>query len=351
MHMRKRLTNVAAMALAALTLAGLVSCQKENTDTKTDTEQVHEENGTIARILEFKEQVERYSGQTNTRDANHVSIDDAVWNLEALFNYTYAYPELCYSRTVSADTVMYLPLCSNDSVLMSDLVSFYGDMFGAVNALYQSVELTDKQLILLNVEAGRVLSGQMEIVVEAVQGSVEGTPFQGRDPFHAGEWWYYGEDMGGWDSNVGDAAQILTWWVNEALTPEPPAVGYYTYTMITRRKSTTPSDYPYTNPNYNVGDLYCEFEVVGDPYVADSCLILNSEQLNFHYHGELELIQNRLYQGNAYAPLVPFRAEIEACQAMDNGRDYIRIWHHTQAWYGFRTLCQPGVHERESLEP
>ena len=98
-------------------------------------------------------------------------------------------------------------------------------------------------------------------------------------------------------------------------------------------------------------EYYGEFEVVGDPYVADSCLILNSEQLNFHYHGELELIQNRLYQGNAYAPLVPFRAEIEACQAMDNGRDYIRIWHHTQAWYGFRTLCQPGVHERESLEP
>lgn len=346
-----RKTTFILAAFVALATMGLVSCQKENTDTKTDTEQTHKDNATVARILDFKEQVEHYNGPTGTRDASYVSVEDAVWNLEALFNYTYAYPELCYSRTVSADTVMYLPLCSNDSVLMSDLASFYGDIFGAVNALYQSVELTDKQFILLNVEAGDNLLNQMEIILEAVQGSVDESRLPNGDPFLPGEWWYYGGNMGGWNSTEGDAAQMLTWWVNRALTPAPPATGYYCYTMITRRESTTPSDYPYTNPNYNVSDLYCEFEVMGNPYVDDSLLVLNSEQLNFHYHGELELVQNRLYQGNAFVTLTPFKVLIEADQEMENDRDYTRVFHHTKAWYGRRDLCLPNSHVRESLEP
>lgn len=105
------------------------------------------------------------------------------------------------------------------------------------------------------------------------------------------------------------------------------------------------------NTSYQVPDQYCEFEVVGNPYVADSCLILKSEQLNFHYYGELDLIQNRLYHENIHDPRTPFYALVTSGCDRTINRNYIRVFHNTRAWYGIKTLCVLGGHERGILEP
>lgn len=182
-------------ALAVLALAGLVSCQKENTDARTGAKQVYKENDVIARIMEFKEQVEHYNGRPGSRDAIYVSVDEAIWNLEALFNYTYAYPELCYGQAVSIDTVLNLPLSANDSISMEDMVSFYGMMHVAVSAIYGSVTLPDKQFILLDVE-GQRQADAVRIRLNALQGSVSRSDFNHETPPYAGpfpmgvSWWY-----------------------------------------------------------------------------------------------------------------------------------------------------------------
>ena len=48
-------------ALAVLALAGLVSCQKENTDARTGAKQVYKENDVIARSADaFRRAVKSY---------------------------------------------------------------------------------------------------------------------------------------------------------------------------------------------------------------------------------------------------------------------------------------------------
>ena len=352
--MKKSFTIMAVISLAVLTMAVAVSCQKEKNDETPATQKDSYTQEAIERIMDFKQQVEFHKAHPSSRTTSFVSIEDAVWNLEALFNYTYSYPELCYGRLVTTDTALRLPVGPNDSVSMSDLTAFYEDMFATIGEVYRSVTLPDKQFVLLDVEVGERDSNGITIMLHSVQGSVVETPSNGRDPFHEGEWWYYGDNRGGWNSSEGDAAQVLTELVNLELTPTVPSVGYYCYSDIVSRFSSTPSNYPYQNPGYNVPDSYCEFEVVGNPYVADSCLIMNCDQLNFHYYGELDLVQNRLYTNGPNDLRVPFQVGISwgnEGEGVGENRTYTRAYHWTTASYGIRLLVLPGQNERRSLEP
>ena len=345
---------MAVIVLAALTMAVVVSCQKEKADETPATQKDSSSQEAIARIVDFKQQVEFHKAHPGMRTTSFVSIKDAVWNIEALFNYTYAYPELCYGRLVTVDTAMRLPVCPNDSVSMSDLTAFYENMFATIGNTYRCVTLPNKHFVLLDVEVGERNSNSITIMLHSVQGSVVETPSNGRDPFHEGEWWYYGENSGGWCSNSGDASQVLTEFVNLELTPPAPSIGYYCYNDIVSRFSLTPSNYPYQNPGYNVPDSYCEFEVVGNPYIEDTCLILNYEQLNFHFHGELDLVQNRLYTNGPNDLHVPFLVDINfeyESEGVGENRTYTRAYHWTTACYGIRLLVLPGQNERGSLEP
>lgn len=348
--MKRLFISLVIIALAVM-MVNMTSCKKEKTNENLNSHKDVKNEEILENIIQFKNQVEFYNTNPRTKIANSVSVEKAVWNLEALFNYTYAYPELYYDKTVVFDTIMYLPINANDSILISDLVAFYNQMFKTVIYAYQSITLPNKQFIILDVEEGVRSNDRIEIKLNTVQGSVNNAYSSRRDIFRPWEWWYYGEDMGGWDSDEGDAAQILTLWLNLALTPEPPEIGYYVYSMITERTSLQPSDYSYINTSYQVPDQYCEFEVVGNPYVADSCLILKSEQLNFHYYGELDLIQNRLYHENIHDSRTPFYALVTSGCDRTINRNYIRVFHNTRAWYGIKILCVLGGHERGILEP
>ena len=346
--MKKVSVTLAALVLVALSIVGVVSCQKEGTHEVLNNSNKKQCDKTLQKINDFKNQVEYYNTNPGSKDADYISVEESIWNLEALFNYAYAYPELCYGRTVAVDTVLSLPISGNDSVLISDLAEFYNQMFQTVNLIYQSVTLPNKQFIILDVEEGQTFNNQVEIHLYTTQGSVEEPRRPLDDPFVPGEWWYYGENFGGWNQSEGDAAEKLTYWLNLALTQEPPEGSYYYYTNIRTASSTTPSYYPYANSAFNVPDQYCEFEVVGNPFVDDTCLILNSNQLNFHYYGELYLIHNYINPSGQFERLRPFMALVESANET-NEKSYTRIYHHTTAWYGIREIVTNQGHQRGAL--
>lgn len=350
---RRRQAAVAAMALAALTLAGMASCQKENTDAKTDTEQIHGGNGAIARILEFKEQVEHHSKQPGTWDAAYVSVDEAVWNLEALFNYTYAYPELCYGKTVSADTVLCLPLVSNDSVLMSDLVSFYGTMHTAVSAIYNSVTLPDKQFIILDVEVERRSADAVFVSLGTLQGSVAAPAFNHwtppyAGPFPAGVSWWYGQNGGnslGQHIGVIDAADTLTMALNDELVPVAPEGYRYVYTGVTTKETNGIVHHEFSTPLYPQLGPYCEFYKENPVYPDDYWMTW--DQMNFHYLGERYLVTEILpHDGAAINPeSTLFFIYVEP---FDNRTH--TIGHRTTAKYGLQLVESDEHGGQENLE-
>ena len=79
--MKKTKTLLAIIAMAIV--AAFVSCKKEQAPIEAA-----QSDATLARIMDFKCQLEAVEATPNEKTAAYMSVADAVWNIEALFNIT-----------------------------------------------------------------------------------------------------------------------------------------------------------------------------------------------------------------------------------------------------------------------
>lgn len=306
-----------------------------------------ETQAVLDRVNAFRSQIEYYKANPAVKDGETENIDDAIWDIEALFNFTYAYPELSYSRTVSYDTTLYLPV-NDKQVLLTDLAVFYGQMYEAISDLYHKTELSDKQFLILDVEAGELHGNTLAMKLHSVQGSVRNNsnnipdmPQHWPGPFVEGEWWWYGENGGGFNGySNSDAAQELTKWLRFYLIPSPPENYTYAYTNIKEAHTNLNSVryYRFHDSQYDVLDKYADFYIEGHPFVDSDSLVLNRDQLNFHFFGERHIVLHELRTvWSIPTSHVLSYIEIKDGRQTD-GREYRKIWHETSAKYGVRHL-------------
>lgn len=342
--MKKPIITLVAFAMAVMMLAGMASCQKEKTNKEKCSLENDSDGDVLERIHVFKDQVEHYSKNPGEKSSQFVSVGEAVWNLEALFNYTYAYPELCYGQTVSIDTVLSLPLSANDSVSMSDLAAFYGTMHTAVSAIFNSVALPDKQFIVLDVEEGQRQTNSVLVQLNTLQGSVAEAPMTGHyeppymGPFPMGvSWWYCCNGGNSHGQHIGelDAADTLNMVLNAELVPVAPHGGTYVYTSIRTKATNENIHYPFSHPLYPQLGPYCEFYKENPVFLDDYWLTW--EQMNFHYFGEKYLVTEVLpHVGTSITPAhMLFFVHVEPY----DDDDISRIGHKTTASYGVGALA------------
>lgn len=337
-------TLVAALIIVATAAAFMVGCKKEQ---MPEAVEAREDETTLARIMDFKRQLEAVEATPNEKTAAYMSVADAVWNIEALFNITYAYPTETYSKTVSCDTTLNLYVCANDSVLLTDLYVFNGQMYDAVLMLYQAALLDNKQFIILDVEAGERNGNLLAIEIHTLQGSMKGDQ---PDPDQPHPWrpfmdddilWFYGEDHVNSNGFPADAADTLTGMLNANLVSIAPEGYEYVYigvmnkfTVLGENHSNPTSGYP------NVSPRYCEF-FKENPTAQDYWL--NSDQMNYYYFGERHLVLNIL--PNSGTLPVPtdhclFRVVV------NDGKNDTSIGHFTTAFYGIPLLAsQDSIHK------
>ena len=334
----KRLYLLLVTLLVACMAITTVSCKKEQTT--TDTAQGE---ATLARIMGFKQQVDYYKTNPDVKDGESVTLDEAIWNIEALFNLTYSYPELSYGRTETADTVLYLPVGSDNTVLLTDLTVFYGQMYEVISDIYHGIALDNKQFIILDVELGERHGNQQAIRLQSVQGSAKGIQPPTPQPivwapFAEGPAWYYGEDRGminGVLEGKMDAADTLANKLNAFLVPKAPHGQAYIYTEIMMKELPYSLQIPFSCNPYQ-GE-YCEF-YMEDAEEADKWL--NTSQMNFQYYGERHLVLSVLrdyddgIQGAVPSYFKLYIVTIEDYQASYN--QSITIGHHTKAYYAQR---------------
>lgn len=347
--MKHNNTLLAIVAMAILGIATVfVSCKKEQAPTESP-----KSDKTVVRIMDFKHQLEAVEATSSGRTITYMSVADAVWNVEALFNFTYAYPDETYSQTVSCDTTLNLYVCANDSVLLSDLSAFYGQMFTAVQTLYQAVDLDDKQFLILDVEAGERHGSLQAVTLHTIQGSVTSTPQPSPDPpqpwrgpFTNGLTWYYGKNGGtsnGQFQGTMDAADTLTRTLNARLVPQAPENCEYYYTNILGKTSQQPVIYPFSHDWFpNIASHHCEFyraNPTPDDYWLDPDL------MNFHYYGECQLVLVEFRNGE---DPVPSTHSLFQVRVWDYDTDTV-IGHHTEALYGIRGVVAHEWGDREHL--
>lgn len=331
-------TLAAALIIVATAAAFMVGCKKEQMPQAIEA---REDETTLARIMDFKCQLEAVEATPNEKTAAYMSVADAVWNIEALFNITYAYPDEDYSQVVGCDTSLFLPVCANDSVSIHDLSVFYGNMFSAVQALYQATNLNDKQFLILDVEAGERSNGLQAIMLHTLQGSIATTstpnptpdpPQPWRGPFTNGLTWYYGDNIGtrnGLFQGM-DAADTLTRTLNARLVQQAPEGLAYYYTDILNKTSQYPIIYPFSHNWFpNIASHHCEFYRA---YPTPDDYWLDPDLMNFHYYGESHLVQVEFRSGNDPVPSTHSLFQV----IVNDYKNDTMIGHQTDALYGIR---------------
>jgi len=331
---------------ACVMLAGLLmqGCQKEP-QTVDSAQQADESVYTpkaaklVADINSFKQKMTAVREHPHLKSGEVLSKEEARWNIETLFNVTYGFPDLSYSKTVTDTALVYLPVDASGNALLEDVVAVYEEVLALVTDFYLAANFNEKGFLFMQLSSGEVANGKLEIRLEAVTGARLGTsddPPVNYGPFYEGDDWMYGNDLGKCsltgDSDAAKQIQYKTM-ENRLAWPIPPT-GFRWMTANSFQIQLIGNEYTNSNGEYLM--FYIE------NYTAnDKCL--DSTKMNFHYHGEQEVIYNIVPDVH---PLFPDYQNVEdwvflecVIEGKDDSRNLIpTIRHHNLLKYAERYL-------------
>lgn len=274
-----------------------------------------------------------------TKGDECIPIDSAIWNVEALFNASYTFPERKYKETVKQELEFFVEANANDEVLMSAVANLYDLIVNDVRQAYANDGIAfDKSLMAVDIEKGENLGNSVGIIAHVISGRVDNSmsvkdPVSG--PFGPGDCWYFGEYGGTCDdpSAYGDAAEIIE-----------DSINYYFRGAMVPNTS-------YRGINHNIVRIFLE----GNEYVDDNGnfyayfyglnnntpYYLNYELLNYYYNRELALIMNivpsdPLFQG--LWPSKPAFLEVDIMGLIGNVGNQSCAYHRNAITYCSRVM-------------
>ncbi len=170
-----------------VTLITFSSCNKE-AELETTNDEV------LERILDFKEKVENPNQQ---KSGEEISVEDAVWLVEAALNYSYCMTELSDSllNQFVVDSLSLEINISNGEVFYSDVINSYIDISYEITDVLNSYNANLKKITLADVECDLdnslikvyFIIGTKEIEEKSTKWFVG---------FGATDYWYWGWSLG-----------------------------------------------------------------------------------------------------------------------------------------------------------
>lgn len=197
-------TLVAVMIIAATGTAMMVGCKKEQDAKLADNGQIEQSDksaeAAIARITDFKKQVDVRKAQPGMKSAETVSISDAVDDIVELFNAVYAQPENFYVQSVRNSFTINLPLTTDGKVLVDDVVSAYNQAIVSARQAYINDGISDnKGYVGLIAQLGNITDTTAELVffsTSGQSGDYSTPPQNPNGPFGVDDDWKYKKPLG-----------------------------------------------------------------------------------------------------------------------------------------------------------
>lgn len=228
--MKKPSISLAALSLAILTIAVIASCGKEKSPKIQAAPQTLQAKEAIGRIRNFRRQIKEHQANPQARSTGKVSLEDAMWDLENVFNVTYAHPEVPCLAKAEFEFSLYITVDTDGEVLVCDLLDLYADAVTAARVAYTATETGDKVFRYLTVETDGVDEGRARLVFKGRTGERGSDPW----PYSHDSVVYYGPfsddyhyDYGKCDgTGIDGADEMLTYhvgWYIASLTTAPPA--------------------------------------------------------------------------------------------------------------------------------
>ncbi len=174
----------------------------------------------VSGVTKFKEKVILYRKNLLKSD-EYITLDSAAWNIESLFNVSYAFPEEKYEKNVSQDLQFVLPVSKSGMAKMSDVSRLYDEVVDKVRDAYSNDGITDrKKLKSIIAWISDIKSNECTVNVRLVSGKSASPDDELHQfilgPFEEGDCWYFGEYGGTCeDPTVGsDAAEQIEAYIN-----------------------------------------------------------------------------------------------------------------------------------------
>jgi hypothetical protein len=339
----KKFTTIAIIALLATGALILTQCSKEypmdSPVNQNEFEQMTEADFAVMnKLVAFRDKVQYFRENPGFKSGEVLTPEDAVWNLETLFNATYGFPDEQYGRTKCDTAVLYIDINSIGDILLDDVVAMYDYIITLVSQYYYNSGYDQKGFLLLDLTQGDISNGQMEIGLR----SVTGEKSDGWEPFGPDDDWWFGYYKGdcNWDEPGTDAAKKIQEAImnNKPLVYPPPG-----YRFIYSGYEDLPVfGHEYTNENDEYLIFYIE-NPSGTFTSVEKCL--DPDEMNFHFFGEREVIYNIIpVEMNKPANWTFMECLIEGKQETNPGNGDIPCIHHDNILtYALRYLAPIGI--------
>jgi hypothetical protein len=288
--------------LAALMITSAVmfnACSKQDNDLQSiDTGEVQMTAADLKfqkQLVEFRDKIKYIQEHPGYKSGEVMSVDSAIYLMEAMFNYTYGFPEKSYQEVKHDTCNLVFETDFEGMVSLDDVNLKFLEITGTIQSVHYNSGFENQGLILASIEKREVDGNQTELEIYVVTGNLNGTTY----PFAEGDDWWYGLDAGMCDgsNDTTDAAEMIerNIVVNYILPSPPPGYRY----VYAPEETITLEGNEYQNPNMldptdNYLDYlmyYAEAEVT--PFV-DSVKCLAHQEMNFYVEGGIEIATNKL---------------------------------------------------------
>ncbi len=208
----------------------VISCQKDHATTDNNVEQNRQTFKDLQlekRILAFRDQIDLIRDNPNLKSGNEpMSLDSAVWYIEAASNLTYGDAAFEREELVFDSSFIEVPVTGGE-ILMADIQMAYDQVVDSLSAHNTAISASQKQLIVADIALKETDEDHAVLALTSGFGIIEtdGVGLGNTYP------WYWGWELGRCDGSglgVGkDAADIIAQLANANISL-PGGSAYYT---------------------------------------------------------------------------------------------------------------------------
>lgn len=283
--MKNKLLKATTLFCIAAVVSG---CNKEGAISSQDAN-VEPSRNPIEQLRTFRAQIADVKANPGAKSDETLSLADALWDVENTFNLTYTDAESYYSEMSEHEFTLYLPITTDQQVLVSDAVNLYSQAVVQAREAYANDMFEHKGFISLSIVGTEETRGQLRVTFSGKTGErtthdpivphVEG-------PFGVDDDWMCAAPMGKCDDPdipSGADEQFQEHLYDELIRPYTNASPGFRNIYIDRKRivfdgTTYPGLYYNTNPN----NLCIEHEYMNDHYSAERRVI--SQTIPDQYH-------------------------------------------------------------------
>lgn len=166
-------------------------CSKDSnrlTDKQIDVSQTTDKSLEIeSKIIEFESKIDFAKANPDLKSGgDDLSIDEAVWNIEALANYNYSDASILFDTYVSKTAEIEVPL-TNGKITLLDAGIAYDKAIDSLAAHFSQVPGTDKELVIADITLKEIGEESATFDVTSSIGKGDSSPFA---DFGIDDWWW-----------------------------------------------------------------------------------------------------------------------------------------------------------------